>query len=162
MQVTVLKPFPYSTDGKTSITLAPGQTPDIRDEMIPGLKSEGYVDCPGVPASALSEERRRRLIERIVAAGRRELEAAADEALQDAAAALDAHEARQAEDRAFETKVVDAAPETSAPLAEPPPPAADQAPDAPASEDPPAEAEIAADEQELAAPARRQRRAPAE
>jgi hypothetical protein len=159
MQVTVLKAFPYSTDGKTSIMLMAGDTPDIRDELVPGLKSEGYVDCPGVAAAPYTAERRQRLIERIIAAGRRQLEAAPDEQLAQAIGAIEAQEVRAAGLRAAETKVIEAAPETGAPveqestlgpaIAEPPldtPVEAEAAPE-PSSEAP-----------EAAAPARRQRK----
>lgn len=43
MRARVLKPFPYSGDGVRIEPLKAGDEVDIRDDLAPGLKAEGYI-----------------------------------------------------------------------------------------------------------------------
>jgi len=54
MLVKILKPFPYSEDGINIRNLVAGAVEAIHDELVPGLKGEGYVgDAEGAVAADL-------------------------------------------------------------------------------------------------------------
>ncbi len=44
MRCNILKPFPYAHDGIHIVDLAAGGSHDIRDELVPGLIAEGFVE----------------------------------------------------------------------------------------------------------------------
>lgn len=43
MECMVLKSFPFSRDGVTTLQARAGETVDIPDDLVPGLTGEGYV-----------------------------------------------------------------------------------------------------------------------
>lgn len=47
MRARVLKPFPYSGDGIRIEALKEGQEADIRDDLVAGLKDEGFIGPVG-------------------------------------------------------------------------------------------------------------------
>lgn len=44
MRCTVLKPFSYAHDGIRGEDLKPGDSRDFREELVPGLIAEGFVE----------------------------------------------------------------------------------------------------------------------
>jgi len=42
--VLITRGFPYAADGIAIVMLAAGTRADIRDELIPGLAAEGWID----------------------------------------------------------------------------------------------------------------------
>lgn len=55
MKCTILKSFPYSTDGVTHRALEVDAQEDIADRMVPGLEGEGYVRrVSGEPAQVVT------------------------------------------------------------------------------------------------------------
>jgi len=56
MKVQVLKAFPYAHDGHTVRRLEAGDTPEIHDELIPGLLAEGLVADLPPPADPLDHD----------------------------------------------------------------------------------------------------------
>jgi hypothetical protein len=44
--VLIVMGFPYAADGISAVMLATGSRADIRDELVPGLAAEGWID-PG-------------------------------------------------------------------------------------------------------------------
>lgn len=47
MQVKVLKPFPYAEDGINAEQLEEGATAEVRDDLVEGLKAEGFIEFAG-------------------------------------------------------------------------------------------------------------------
>lgn len=47
MRVTIIKPFPFSTDGVTALFAVPGEPAEIPDALIAGLTAEGFVSIGG-------------------------------------------------------------------------------------------------------------------
>jgi hypothetical protein len=45
MLVKILKAFPYAEDGIRIRELAEGAVEDVRDELVEGLKAEGFIAC---------------------------------------------------------------------------------------------------------------------
>ena len=43
MRVKILKPFPFSRDGFTTLQSVAGSDEDIPDRLVPGLRREGFV-----------------------------------------------------------------------------------------------------------------------
>lgn len=100
MLVTVIKAFPCADEkGLKSEMVLPGER-EVRDALVPGLIADGFIDPAGHEPVSLSARRRTEIIERLIAAGRAQMEAAPDEHLIVAAAHLD----RQAAE-ARETKI---------------------------------------------------------
>jgi len=53
MKVLVLKPFPWSPDGARIQHLAADDEPDIQDDLVAGLKAEGFIATKGVSRPAI-------------------------------------------------------------------------------------------------------------
>lgn len=56
MLVNILKAFPYGADGVNAVHLAPGETHEIRDDLVRGLIAEGYVSPAGDAPKATKVE----------------------------------------------------------------------------------------------------------
>jgi len=50
-RMKILKGFHYSHDGVTHRSLVEGAVEDIRDDLVAGLKKEGFVEKPGKSAA---------------------------------------------------------------------------------------------------------------
>lgn len=59
MTLTVLRPFPYSTNGLNQFPAMPGVEPDppIPADLLPGLVKEGYVALEGKAISGAPENK---------------------------------------------------------------------------------------------------------
>ncbi|MCF1502189.1 hypothetical protein L0F51_00220 [Afifella sp. H1R] len=47
MLCKVLKDFPFSRDGFTTVSAKAGTSPDVPDRLVAGLRREGYLSCVG-------------------------------------------------------------------------------------------------------------------
>lgn len=98
MLVTVIKAFPFSTDGLNSQTALPGER-EIPAALVPGLIADGYVCPEGHEPVAMTPHRRKSIADRIIDLFRAHIDALTDEALLEYAASADRQAAREADDR---------------------------------------------------------------
>ena len=109
MLVTVIRPFPFSRDGRTTQHAEVSPEPqEVPDAMVPGLVAEGYLEQPeGLPLIPMSAGRRKAIIDRVTELFRAHMEALSDEQLTETLAIAERQTADAAERAAFSTKVVD-------------------------------------------------------
>lgn len=102
MLVNVIRPFPFSRDGRTQEHAVVSPDPqDIPDALVVGLVSEGYVEQPeGLAPIPMSAGRRKVIVDRLTELFRAHMEALNDEQLTETLAAAE----RQS---GYATKVVD-------------------------------------------------------
>lgn len=110
MRVTVIRPFPFSRDGRTTQHADVSPEPqEIPDALVPGLVAEGYVEQPeGLPPIPMSAGRRKVIIDRVTELFRAHMEALSDEQLTETLASAERQTAEAAERAAFATKVSEA------------------------------------------------------
>lgn len=91
MRVTVIRPFPFSRDGRTTQHAEVSPEPqEIPDALVPGLVAEGYVEQPeGLPPIAMSAGRRKTMIDRVTELFRAHMENLSDTDLSDTLAAAE-------------------------------------------------------------------------
>jgi hypothetical protein len=106
MKVNVIRGFWQANEqGRDLQFLAPGEQ-EVRDDLVRGLISEGYVEAPaGHPPVPMSPGRRAEIIGTLLAAGREQLQSATDDELLAAMDALHSPPRRRPREPA-ETKIV--------------------------------------------------------
>ena len=62
--VLVVRGFPYAADGIAIVMLVAGNRADIRDELVPGLAAEGWIDPGDWSPPAQPRRHRRHLVHR--------------------------------------------------------------------------------------------------
>lgn len=77
MLVTVIKAFPFSTDGMNSKTALPGER-EIPAALVPGLIADGFVCPEGHEPVAISPNRRKAIVDRVTDLFRAHMEALTD------------------------------------------------------------------------------------
>lgn len=110
MLVTVIHPFPFSRDGRTTEhAVASSEPQDIPDALVPGLVAEGYIEQPeSLPPFPFSAGRRRVMVDRITELFRAHMEALSDEQLTETLASAERHTAEAAERQtAYATKIAE-------------------------------------------------------
>lgn len=81
MRVNVIRPFPFSKDGRTQEHAFKGEQ-DIPDALVPGLVAEGYVEQPeGLPLIPMSAGRRKVMVDRLTELFRAHMDALGDDEL---------------------------------------------------------------------------------